>query len=60
MQYAGATQHVLAILMQYDLVHTACSSNTVDPGYQAHALVGTIAKIYALHNEVCYITGVKG
>ena len=32
---------------------------TVDSGYQAHALVGTIAKIYALHNEVRYITGVK-
>ena len=28
---------------------------TVDSGYQAHALVGTIAKIYALHNEVRYI-----
>ena len=25
---------------------------TVDSGYQAHALFGTIAKIYALHNEV--------
>ena len=24
------------------------SPNTVDSGYQAHALVGTIAKIYAL------------
>ena len=24
--------------------------NIVDSGYQAHALVGTIAKIYALHN----------
>ena len=34
--------------------------STVDSGYQAHALVGTIAKIYALHNEVRYITGVKG
>ena len=33
---------------------------TVDSGYQAHALVGTIAKIYALHNEVRYIPGVKG
>ena len=33
---------------------------TVDSDYQAHALVGTIAKIYALHNEVRYITGVKG
>ena len=36
------------------------NDGTVDSGYQAHALVGTIAKIYALHNEVCYITGVKG
>ncbi len=25
-----------------------------------HALVGTIATVYALHNEVCYISGVKG
>ena len=33
---------------------------TVNSGYQAHALVGTIAKIYALHNEVHYITGAKG
>lgn len=30
---------------------------TVDSGYQAHALVGTIAKIY---DEVHYITRVKG
>ena len=29
-------------------------------GLSAHALVGTIAKIYALHNEVRYIRGVKG
>ena len=28
--------------------------------YQAHALVGTIATVYALHNEVRYILGVKG
>ncbi len=33
---------------------------TVDSGYQAHALVRTIAKIYALHNEVHYIARVKG
>ncbi len=33
---------------------------TVDSGYQAHALVGTIAKIYALHNEVRHIARVKG
>ena len=35
-------------------------SVTVDSGYQAHALIGTIAKIYALHNEVRYIARVKG
>ena len=33
---------------------------TVDSGYQTHALVGTIAKIYALHNEVRHIARVKG
>ena len=38
----------------------ALANYTVNSGYQAHALVGTIAKIYALHNEVRYITGVKG
>ena len=34
--------------------------STVDSGYQAHALVGTVAKIYALHNEVRHIARVKG
>ena len=47
----------VAALHQYCL---SAHAYTVDSGYQAHALVGTIAKIYALHNEVRYITGVKG
>ena len=34
--------------------------DTVELGYQAHALIGIAIKQYALHNEVRQIAGVKG
>ena len=50
------------VLGRFQLVSQSHSDSrdTVDSGYQAHALVGTIAKIYALHNEVRHIARVKG
>ncbi len=53
---------VVATYNLHGEVHSSCIAykNTVHSGYQAHALVGTLAKIYALHNEVRYIVRVKG
>ena len=41
-----------------DLVYFSCKSQYRRLGLSA--LVGTIATVYALHNEVRYILGVKG
>ena len=63
-QFSGLSVHSVPVLLYIQFLHFAIavieSHYTVDSGYQAHALVGTIAKIYALHNEVRHIARVKG